>query len=140
MATPTVPPLADGANPPAVPSAVVVMFTEFVAPRLRVPLLAVSTPPDTWTVGVLPIVELATAASSAELVLVPFGAVVTDVVTFDVAERLRLPEAVMVPLSTVTAALEVEVTAPIFTNPLKRLMLWLFTLTVDMADSVMFFP
>src|SRR6266852_2111192 len=85
-------------------------------------------------------VELATAASSAELVLVLLGAVVTVVVTFEVAERDRFPEAMMLPLSIVTDALEFDTTAPIFTNPLKRLTLWLLRLTVEMAERVIFWP
>lgn len=111
-ATPTVPPFADGAEPPAFPIAVVVTFVVFVAVKLRVPLEAISVPPDTVTLGELVTVEFETAASVAVLLLLELGAAARFVVTLLVALRVRLPDAVIIPLVIATDAVESEVRTP----------------------------
>ena len=96
--TAVVPPLAEAAEPPAVPSAVLETFTLLVAVMDAGPPVATIAPPDTATFAVLPTVVLETAAS---LLVAPgaAGAVSSAVVTLDVAVKLTEPLAVMLPLS-----------------------------------------
>ena len=117
----SVPPTALLLDPPAVPSALVMMSTVFCAFTSATPPAVRLAVPATVVVALLLIIAVAMVASADELLLEPSGAVLALARTLDVAESSRSADAVMTDAAlTSTPAVDVPWIATTFTAPPNR--------------------
>ena len=137
--TATVPPLADEAKPPAAPLAVVVTLTVLVAAMAAVPAVAVSVPAGNRHGG-----RAGDVGSGNRRVGI--GGACRGGRRGQRRGHVRRGRQAQVARGSessardLTFAPDVDETMPALISPLNRLALWLLTLMVDWAASVMLWP